>query len=134
MNKIQNNYRYAKATLEMFENQERKFEIDFMSKKNIVNDDGTTATKVYMIDDEELFDKVNLEYEAAVTGCGLWEKLIKAKEELKKAENELLKFALDIIPDAMKDTKETLKEAVKTNFKVREQVIENALKLDTKTL
>lgn len=134
MNKIQSNYRYAKATFEMFENQERKYEIDFMSKKNIVNDDGTKATKVYMIDDEELFDKVNLEYEAAVTGCGLWGKLIKAKEELKKAENELLKFALDIIPDAMKDTKETLKEAVKTNFKVREQVIENALKLDTKTL
>lgn len=134
MKKAQSNYRYAKATYEMFKNQERKFEIEFMSKKNIVNEDGTKATLVYMIDDEELFDKVNLEYEAAVTGCGLWGKYIKATEELKKAENELLKFALDIIPDAMKDTKETLQEAVKHNLKVREQVIENALKLDTSTL
>lgn len=134
MKKLQLNYRYAKANLELYERQERDFEIEFMRNKKIVNDDGTTATKVYMIDDEKLFDEVNLEYEAAVNGCGIWGKLIKAREDFKKAENELLKMALDIIPDTMKDTKETLEEAVKINLRIREQVIENALKLDTKTI
>lgn len=134
MKKAQNNYLYAKAILEFYEEQEREFEVNFMQKKNIINDDGTIAKNVYMIDNDELFEKINKEYEAAVTGCGLWNKVISARDNFKNAETELLKCALDIIPGTMKDVKTTLEKAVKTNFKIREQVIENTLKLSTSNM
>lgn len=134
MNAIQKRYINAKASLEIAEKQEQRFEVEFMERKNIVNDDGSKARRVYHIEDEELFDEVNKEYEAAVNGCGIWGRYLKAKEEYKAAEKELLKFALDAIPASMGKLKEDLKRGAETNLKVRNQLIETILKLDTQTL
>lgn len=134
MNAIQKRYINAKASLELAEKQERRFEIEFMEKKNIVNDDGSKARRVYHIEDEELFDEVNKEYEVAVNDCGIWGRYLKAKEAYKAAEKEIVKFALDVIPAGMGKLKEDLKRGAETNLKVRNQLIETVLKLDTRTL
>lgn len=134
MNAIQKRYINAKAKYEFAEKQEKLFELDFMKKKNITNGDGSKAHRVYEIDDDELFNTVNKEYGAEVTGCGLWDKFLKANEEYKAAENALIIFALDIIPSSMGKLKEDLKRGVETNLKIKEQLIENILKLDTQTL
>lgn len=134
MNAIQKRYIKAKANYEFIEKQEKRFEMDFMKKKNITNDDGSKARRVYEIDDEALFDTVNEEYEAEVNGCGLWDKYLKAKDEYKAAEKALVKFALDVIPAGMGTLKEDLKRGAETSLKVRNQLIETVLKLDTQTL
>lgn len=130
MNAIQKRYINAKAKYEFAVKQEKRFEMDFMKKKNITNDDGTKALRVYEIDNDALFDTVNKEYAAEVEGCGLWDKYLKANEEYKAAEKALVKFALDIIPASMKKVKEDLKRGAETSLKIKEQLIENILMLD----
>lgn len=130
MNAIQKRYINAKAKYEFAVKQEKRFEMDFMKKKNITNGDGSKAQRVYEIDDDTLFDMVNKEYSAEVTGCGLWEKYLKADEEYKAAEKALIKFAIDIIPASMRKLKEDLKRGAETSLKIKEQLIENILMLD----
>lgn len=134
MNNIQKTFIKARAALERIEKTEKAFEIKFMKEKAIVNADGSKADRVYMIDDDTLFNQINEEYSEAVNGCGIWDKLLKAKEEYKAAEKQLVKFALDVIPQAMGELKQDLSKAVETNYKVRQQVIETILKLDTRTI
>lgn len=130
MNAIQKRYINAKAKYEFAVKQEKRFEMDFMKKKNITNGDGSKAQRVYEIDDDALFNTVNEEYAAEVKGCGLWDKYLKANEEYKAAENALIKFALDIIPSSMKKLKEDLKRGAEMSLKIKKQLIENILKLD----
>lgn len=132
MNAVQKRYIKAKAAYELATNQERQFELDFMAKKNIMDDDGRPARRVYEIDNDELFDEVNAEYSAAVNESGVWDRYLKARDEFKDAEKELLEFAFSVIPKSMNDTKETLKHGAETNLKIREKIIDAVLRLDTK--
>ena len=132
MNAVQKRYIKAKAAYELATKQERQFELDFMAKKNIMDDDGNPARRVYEIDNDELFDKVNAEYSAAVNESGARDRYLKARDEFKDAERELLEFAFSVISKSMNDTRETLKHGAETNLKIREKIIDAVLRLDTK--
>ena len=132
MNAVQKRYIKAKAAYELATKQERQFELDFMAKKNIMDDDGNPARRVYEIDNVELFDKVNAEYSAAVNESGARDRYLKARDEFKDAERELLEFAFSVISKSMNDTRETLKHGAETNLKIREKIIDAVLRLDTK--
>lgn len=132
MNKQQKNYLIAKANFEAFKSQENELEQKYILDKKVVNKDGSIPKRIYCIDDEHIFDKANIDF------CSQNEefhaKMHKANDTLKKAENELVKFALDVIPANMGETKETLEKSAKTNYTTRLKIIDLVLKLDTQTI
>lgn len=133
MNRIQKKYLKAKSELDALLFQSQKIESDYIKENNIVNKDGSVPECVYMIDDDEAFEKANTETEGAIEGLGIHT----ARENLWKAENNLITFALSLVPE--KVSKPLLERCFGLNqktilYKVREQVIDLAFQLDTRTI
>jgi len=131
-NKEQVTYMKAKALLETLEEKEKEMEADFVKGLNIVNEDGSVPTRTWAIDDDEIAEKAIDDFGKIEEESGLWAEILSAKEALKAAEENLIQYALSIIP--FKKEREILTRAAKGNLKCREQILESVLKLDVSTV
>lgn len=131
-NKEQKAYIEAKKALDNLESQEAKMEAEFVASLGITNDDGTIPEKTWMIDNDEIAEKAMDDFGKFEEESGLWEKIVAAKEALKIAEENLIQYALSIIP--FQKERATLAKAAGGNYKIRMQILESVLKLDTRTV
>jgi hypothetical protein len=131
MSKQQKNYALAKSMLETLEAKEAEIEQIYIKEHGIVNVDGSTPARIFMIDNEATFDKANSEVSKLIEDSGLWAKILKARDDLKVAEDELIKYGLSIAP---KHEREVLTKAAKTNYTTRRKIIDLVFKLDAKTV
>jgi len=90
----QKNYMRAKALVETLEAEAERIEKAYITQHGIVNPDGSVPNRIYDIEDEVVFDSVNEETVAEIDALGLYE----AREILREAENELIKYGLSIVP------------------------------------
>lgn len=126
MNKVQRNYIKATAMLQEVELEEKEFEEKYCKDK------GYNVKFIFAIDNEEEFEKANKELSELEQESGLWSRVCMARENKIEAEEKLIEYALSIIPFAKE--RETLKNAAKTNWKARQEMIDIVMKLDTKTV
>ena len=96
--KEQKAYIEAKKALDILESQEKKMEADFVKSLGIVNEDGSVPTATWAIDDDEAADKAIEDFGKLVEESGLWAKLVEAKETFRQAEENLVQYALSLIP------------------------------------
>ena len=134
MNKQQKTYMLAKANLQILEDQEKEIEYQYITTNKITNENGSIPTQIYMIDNEELFNKANEELSGIIENNGLWNQILNAKETLKQAEESLIEYGLNIIPTCFICERSTLQKAVKTNYTTRQKVIDLVFKLNTSTV
>jgi hypothetical protein len=130
-NSIQRAYMVAKALVDTLEAEEQKRDHQYIIDHNIVNPDGSIPEYVWCIDDEEAFSKANEELGKIEVESGLQDKFNVAREALKIAEEKLIKYGLSLAPT---HEREVLTKAVKENYKVREKVLDLALRLDVSTV
>lgn len=130
-NRHQRAYMLAKAYLESLEHQEREVDQSYIAKHNIINSDGSIPRASWAIDDKVLADKAITECSKQVEESGLWSSILEAREQLKNAEENLLKYGLSIVP---KREKEVLEEAVQNNYTIRMRVIDLTMRLDPRTV
>lgn len=133
-NQFQETYMLAKAHLKTLEAHEKEIDHQYIIDNGIKNPDGSIPEYIYCIDDEPVFHKANIECSSIVIKSGLWSEILEARELLKSAEEELLKYALSVIPHMNAHEKEVLERAVVDNCTTRMKVIELVLKLDTTTV
>lgn len=121
MNKYAENYLIAVAALDAAIEIENEFEEKFLSDK------GYSNKRVYTIESENEFDRLNEELGNLLESNGISVRRYEATENKVAAEEELIKFALSIVPPK---EKAVLEKAAKTNWKVRNQIIDLALKYE----
>ena len=129
MNTQQKNYAVAKAYLQTCEAEEAESEAAYIRDNGITNEDGTTPERIWMIEDEAVFDLACAGYDGSEYDLSnqTWE----AKRQLKRAEDELIDFALDIFRRVYPVQADTL-EAHRNDWNTREKLIDTAFRLDTK--
>lgn len=130
-NRQQKEYMEAKALLEVLEAEEKEAEQKYIIDNNIKNPDGSIPTRTWAIDDDELAEKAIEEFGAAFDESDLGHSLTAARIAFKEAEENLLSYALSLVPSG---PRATLEKGCKTNFKIRSQVIDAAFKLDVRTV
>lgn len=134
MNKEQKNYILAKAYLDTLREEEFTIGQNYIREHYIKNDDGSTPSRIYDIDDDEIYDKAINECCKLLETCGLEAKINEANELLKKAEEALIKFGLDIFSKYYPKQKENLENGIKNNYTHRLKMIDLILKLDVSTI
>ena len=130
-NKEQKAYINAKKALDILEAKEKEMEADFVKSLGIINEDGSVPTRTWAIDDDEIAEKAIEDFGTVLENSGLAAKLFEAKETFRQAEENLVQYALSIIP--FKKERETLTRAAK-NWKYREQILDAVLRLDASTV
>lgn len=133
-NEIQKQYMIAKANLEALEELEKEVDRLYIIEKGIKNPDGTIPTRTYMIEDDAMADKAIEDVGKILAESGLWNKITKAREELKAAEENLINYGLSIMPSRLAGEKETLERAARTNYTLRKKIIDLVLRLDVSTV
>lgn len=131
MNKVQKNYMVAKAALQTYEEMEAVIEKKYISENGIKNEGEEVPARVYCINNEAVFDKANEETAKIIQESGLEEKINSARENLKTAEEDMIKFALSIAPDGIR---KTLEKGVRENHTTRMKLIDYTFRLDVSTL
>lgn len=126
MNKVQRDYIKATAMLQAVEAEEKEFEKAYCESK------GCSFNHIYAIEDDAEFDKANEELSELEQKSGLWSRVCEARERKIEAEQKLIEYALSIIP--FPKERNILKEAAKTNWKARQEMIDLVMKLDTRTV
>lgn len=128
MNDVQKEYALAKAAAETIESVYDEAEEKFILESGYRNPDGTVPKHLYMIEDDEAFEKLCNEY--ASHPDNNWDDVNKAKEVLHQAEERLIDFALSIVPASVRSRLQEGRNIVK----VREKLIDAAFRLDTTTI
>lgn len=128
MNKQQKAYAIARARLEAIEDAVNNAEAEYIRNKGIVNEDGTTPERLWMIDDEAAFEAANAEFNATVND----DEINDAKAALKAAEEALIDYGLSLpgIPSAAKAALQRGRNV----YSIRQKLIDMTFKLDTKTV
>lgn len=121
MNKYAENYLIAKAALEAAQEAENELEEAFLAEK------GYSNKRIFTIDNEPEFELLNNEFGNLLEKNGMQSTRYEASEAKVAAEEELIRFALSIVPAK---EKAILEKAAKTSWKSRQQIIELALKYD----
>ncbi len=106
-------------------------EADFVKSLGIVNEDGSVPTATWAIDDDEAADKAIEDFGKLVEESGLWAKLVEAKETFRQAEENLVQYALSLIP--FKKEREALAR-VSNVLKYRQKILDTVLRLDASTI
>lgn len=130
-NKEQKAYIETKKALEILEAEEKALEEEFVKSLGVVNEDGSIPTRTWAIDDDEIADKAIEDFGKIEEESGLWDKILKAKEAHKNAEETLIQYAISLVPFAKE--RETLKRAAKT-CKYRMEILDKVLRLDASTV
>ena len=129
--KEQKAYIEAKKALDILKDQEKKMEADFVKSLGVINEDGSTPTVTWAIDDDEIANKAIDDFGKIIEESGLWAKLVKAEENFRQAEENLVQYALSLIP--FKKEREALTR-VSNVLKHRQKIIDTVLRLDVSTL
>ena len=136
MNKQQKAYMIAKANLDTIKELENEIERKYIAEHNITNANGEIPTAIYCIDDDEIFDKANEETAPEIEALGI----IAAEKALRAAEDALINYGLSIMPTANAAERETLRNCcfgvngATLRLKIRQQVLDLAFKLNTRTV
>ena len=128
MNRQQKDYAIAKAVAEAADEQQRENEKRFLVASGVKNDDGSTPTSLWMIDNEDDFLRL----------AELWDNSNLNKIELVRetakmlfiAEEALIDYALSIVPS---DIAKTLNEH-RRDYSTRQKMLDLAFRLDTRTV
>ena len=122
MNQYQKAYALARAQYEAIIQEHDKKEECFCKAREYKTETGKPASRIWMIDDEQIFDKVNAEY------CTLYayhdDERNQAADALKEAEDNLIEWGLSIIPKNMSSYAEKLRAGAKTQFTIRKKLID----------
>ena len=121
MNKYAENYLIAKVAYDAAVETENEMEEKFLSEK------GYTNKRIFTIENEQEFDRLNEEFAVILEKNGMQSIRYEALEKMKAAEEELIRFALSIVPAK---EKAILEKASKTNLKVRQKIIDIAVKYE----
>lgn len=132
MNRLKKEYLQAKTNLDILKEQENEIDRLYIVENGIKNPDGSIPKNTFMIEDYQVAEKAIEEVSDILEETGLWAKIIEAQDQLKKAEDNLIQYAIKIIPRNFIAEKETLTEAAEKNTIVRRKIIELALQLETK--
>ena len=125
---MQKEYALAKAAAETIQSVYNEAEEKFILESGYRNPDGTVPKHLYMIEDDEVFERLCDEY--ASHPDNNWEDVNKAKEVLHQAEENLIDFALSIVPASARSTLQRGRKIVR----IREKLIDAAFRLDTKNI
>ncbi|MEK5586664.1 hypothetical protein MKZ21_30865 [Paenibacillus sp. FSL P2-0536] len=128
---LQKAYLVAKSNLVHLEQQERIMEQKYIKENGIVNDDASIPYASWAIEDNERCEKAMADCTQLIIDSGLWAKIVDARKNLQVAEDELLEYGLNIIPE---NGKSILEKAVTKNMTIRKKMIDFVLKLDTNTV
>lgn len=131
MNTQQKNYATAKAYLEACEAEEAEKEAQFIRDNNITNEDGTTPERLYMIDNDSVFDEA-CDY-FSISEYDLSDQTQEAKRLLKVAEDELINYGLNLFRRHYPEQAAIL-DKHRNDYKTREKPIDTAFRLDTRTV
>lgn len=121
MNKYAENYLIAKAAYDAAVETENEMEEKFLSEK------GYTNKRIFTIENDQEFDRLNEEFAVILEKNGMQSTRYEALENMKTVEEELIRFSLSIVPAK---EKAILEKASKTNWKVRQQIIDIALRYE----
>ena len=128
MNKQQKQYAVARARAEALAETMNENEAQFIREQGITNPDGSTPERLYMIDDEDTFNRACELFQKSPL-C-LYEEHNAAVKELTRAEDALIDYALSITPPGIRST---LQKGRKQH-KIRQQLLDAAFRLDTRTV
>lgn len=128
---IQEAYLVAKSNLVQLEEQERIIEQRYIEENGIVNEDASIPCASWAIEDNERCEKAMADCTQIIIDSGLWAKILDARKTLQAAEDKLLEFGLNIIPET---GKVILEKAVSENVTIRKKMIDLVLSLDINTV
>ncbi len=131
MNKIQRDYMNAKAFVKILEERQKEMERAYISAHSITNPDGSIPTRICCIMDESTFDKANEESSAEMVACGLEAESNAAWAALESAEDKLIAYGIVLAPAAIRGT---LARGAKSNYTIRQKLIDLVFRLDTSTV
>jgi hypothetical protein len=134
MNQVQRTYALAKAHLEALQDEENEVDRKYIADHHIINADGTTPRAAWAIDDDEIANKAIDETAKIVEESGLWTEVLAARELLKSAEAELIKYGLEIMPAAYASEKAALQRAAEKDYTTRQKMIDLTMRLDASTV
>ena len=133
MNKVQHNYAVARAYHETVEEMMKDYEREWIVKNGVKRLDGSTPDHLWQLclDEEE---NMFLDYSERLDNDEGYQQLMAEKRtayQLKtEAEDQLIDFALSIVPASVRATL----DANRHLMKYREKLLDIAFKLDTKTI
>ena len=132
MNRYQKAYALMRAQYEAIIQEHDKKEECFCKAREYKTETGKPASRIWMIDDEQIFNKVNAEY------CTLYsyhdDERNQAADALREAEDNLIEWGLSIIPKNMVSYAETLRLGAKTQLKIRKKLIDLAFRADVEVI
>jgi hypothetical protein len=123
MNRVQKNYMASEAALKEIEAALAEKELKFLQSR------GRKEAHVWAIEEEAIFDLLNVEFSATVKGMAAARTA--ARLALKDAENALIEYALSLAPAGIR---ETLRQGARDYLKIRKDLIDTAMRLDTSTV
>lgn len=132
INVAQENYAVAKAWLETLKSEIDDAEADYIKSRGITNQDGSTPTHTWRIDDDDLAERAINEFGSAMNNSELWADYLQAEEACKVAEDDLISFTLALIPDDK--ARIVLEREAARNVTVREKIVKMAFALDASTI
>jgi hypothetical protein len=124
MNAVQKAYIKAQAVYETLTDQMNQLEVVFMMNHS------RAEKHIWAIDDESVFDRLNNEF--SETFKDEETVLVKARTDLRRAENDLIAYGLSIIPKKYKSEADTLRSS--RDITVRQKMIELTMNLDKRTV
>ena len=132
-NRIQENYTKAKSLVNALEVEIARIEREYIQENVIINPDGTIPERIYMIEDEPVFNTANEATASEIEALNTYP----ARKALRQAENELIDFGLALAP--AKERKVLTDRCFGLNghyahVDIREKCIDLALKLDVSTI
>jgi hypothetical protein len=128
MNQIQREYSEAKAFYLFCEVEVDMAEQEFIKKNQIRNQDGLLVKRIYCIEDEKEFDRLNEKFYSE--NAHIADMTSQAREELREKEKALVNYAMSIIPAKLADQ---LRPGLHIAAH-RQKIIDIIMELDTRTV
>jgi hypothetical protein len=128
MNQIQKEYSEAKAFYLFCEVESDMAEQEFIKANQIKNKDGLLVKRIYSIEDEKEFDRLNEKFYSE--NAHIADMTSQAREELREKEKALVNYAMSIIPAKLADQ---LRSGLHI-ITFRQQIIDIIMELDAKTV
>lgn len=124
MNLYQRNYAKAKALYEAAQKAESRFYTAFMAR---TGKDEDTLTM-------EEFDRLMVDYQAALDETGLQRELNDARDLLTVAEGALIDWGMGIVPRGLRREIAPLNDSLVRNYQVRQKMIDLVMRLDAQSV
>ena len=132
----QYNYCIASAMLAELIRHKSDIEMAYIRENKIVNPDGSIPTESWMIDDGDTFEAMIEATGAQIDAL----EIPRAEKILRQVENDLIKYALSMLPLKLSKEREILENVCFglngrcINFNTRKKILENVIKLDIRTV